>query len=146
MTLRGSHLAKVDEKGRVKVPADFLGPLRELGSQFFITSEAGDFARVYPMKIWNEIEEKLSTLSSHHPAKQKFLTRANYFGQVVELDAQGRLLIPPVLREAAQIKGEVDLQGYLTYMDIWNHGRLLEDMNNKPLTDEDRKTLDALGI
>ena len=46
--LRGSHLATVDEKGRVKVPADFLDELRRYGKQFYVTSENGDYARIYP--------------------------------------------------------------------------------------------------
>lgn len=146
MLLRGNYLAKVDEKGRLKIPADFLDSLREFGSKFFVTSENGDYARVYPMNVWNEIEEKLSKLSSHHPTKQKYLTRTNYYGQVVDLDAQGRILVPPILREAAQIKGEVALQGQLTYVDIWNHARFVENMNANPITEQDRQILDELGI
>ncbi|MGB6623505.1 MAG: hypothetical protein WBE43_01855, partial [Candidatus Acidiferrales bacterium] len=114
--LRGSHLATVDEKGRVKVPADFLAELRRYGKQFYVTSENGDYARIYPMKVWDEIEKKLAKLSSHNPTKQKFLARTNYFGQVVELDGQDRVLIPPVLRESAQMKGEVSVNGQLTYL------------------------------
>jgi MraZ protein len=144
--LRGNHLATVDEKGRLKIPAAFLDSLRELGNRFFVTSENGDYVRIYPMKIWNEIEEKLARLSSHNRTKQKFLMRANYYGQVAELDAQGRILIQPILREAAQMRGEVDVMGHLTYVDVWNHARLLENMNKNPITEEDEKTLDGLGI
>jgi MraZ protein len=144
--LRGNYPARVDEKGRVKIPAAFLESLREHGSQFFVTSENGDFVRIYPIRFWNEIEEKLARLSSHNRTKQRFLTRMNYFGQVVELDGQGRLLIQPLLREAAQMKGEVDVLGNLTYLDVWNHARFLEAMNKSPITDEDEKTLDELGI
>src|SRR3972149_5474088 len=79
--LRGNHLATVDEKGRVKIPAAFLASLREYGNRFFVTSENGDYVRIYPMKFWNEIEEKLAKLSSHNRTNQKFLLRANYSGQ-----------------------------------------------------------------
>jgi MraZ protein len=144
--LRGNHLATVDEKGRLKIPAAFLESLQELGMRFFVTSENGDFVRIYPMKFWNEIEEKLAKLSSHNRTKQKFLMRANYYGQVVELDGQGRILIQPILREAAQMRGEVDVMGHLTYVDVWNHARLLENLNKSPITEEDEKTLDELGI
>ena len=64
--LRGNYPAKVDEKGRVKIPAAFLESLREYGNKFYVTSENGDYVRIYPMKIWNEIEEKLAQLSSHN--------------------------------------------------------------------------------
>lgn len=144
--LRGNYLATVDEKGRVKIPADFLVELRKGGTKFYVTSSAGDRARVYPMKAWEEIEKKLAKLSSHNAAKQKFLARANYYGQVVEADTQGRILIPPVLRESAEMKGEVDVQGQLTYLEIWNHARFVEQMNRNPMTADDEKALDALGI
>jgi MraZ protein len=136
----------VDEKGRVKVPANFLDSLKESGDRFFVTSTNGEFVRVYPMKVWTEIEDKLAKLSSHHQTKQKFLMRSNYYGQMVELDGQGRLLIPPVLREAAQMKGDVDVLGNLTYLDVWNHARFLESLNKSPITPDDEKILDDLGI
>lgn len=144
--LRGSYLATVDEKGRVKIPADFLAELRRQGKRFYVTSENGDCAKIYPMKVWDEIERKLAKLSSHNQAKQKFLTRTNYFGQVVELDAQGRILIPPVLRDTAQMKGEVSVNGQLMYLEVWNHARFLEQMKSNPITAEDVKALDDLGI
>jgi transcriptional regulator MraZ len=144
--LRGNYLATVDEKGRMKIPADFLAELRRMGSRFYVTSAAGDHAEIYPMKVWVEIEKKLAKLSSHNRAKQKFLARTNYYGQVVEVDGQGRILIPPVLRESAEMKGEVNVQGQLTYLVVWNHARFLEQLNRNPITAEDEKTLDELGI
>ncbi|HVA17232.1 MAG TPA: division/cell wall cluster transcriptional repressor MraZ [Candidatus Dormibacteraeota bacterium] len=144
--LRGSHLATVDEKGRVKIPADFLAELRRQGKRFYVTSENGDCAKIYPMKVWDAIERKLAKLSSHNQAKQKFLTRTNYFGQVVELDGQGRILIPPILRDTAQMKGEVSVNGQLMYLEVWNHARFLEQMKSNPITAEDVKALDNLGI
>ena len=144
--LRGNYPATVDEKGRVKIPADFLEELRKSGKKFYVTSSTGDRARVYPMKVWEEIEKKLAKLSSHNQAKQKFLTRTNYYGQVVEVDGQGRILIPPVLRESAQMKGEVDIQGQLTYLEVWNHAQFLEQMNRNPMTADDEQALDGLGI
>ena len=144
--LRGNIPAKVDEKGRLKIPAAFLEELKGYGDQFYVTSETGDTARIYPMKVWEEIEAKLSRLSSHNRTKEKFLTWTNYYGQAVEIDGQGRILIPPVLREAALMKGEVDVNGNLTYLEVWNHARSLENLKKSQITDEDLKTLDDLGI
>ena len=136
--LRGNYLATVDEKGRVKIPADFLAELRRAGQAASTSrSETGDHARIYPMKVWEEIEKKLAKLSSHNRHEQKFLARTNYYGQVVEVDGQGRILIPPVLRESAQMKGEVDVLGHLTYLEVWNHARFLEQLNRNPITAED---------
>jgi MraZ protein len=144
--LRGNYPATVDEKGRVKIPADFLEELNKSGKKFYVTSSNGDRARIYPMKVWEEIEKKLAKLSSHNRAKQKFLARTNYYGQVVEVDGQGRILIPPVLRESAEMKGEVDVSGRLTFFEIWNHNRFLDQMNRNPITAEDEKDLDGLDI
>ena len=144
--LRGTYLATVDEKGRVKIPASFLAELRRAGTKFYVTSASGDHARIYPMKVWEEIERKLAKRSSYNPVRQKFLARTNYYGQVVEVDGQGRVLIPPVLRESAEMKGEVDVQGQLTYLQVWNHARFLEQLKLNPITAEDEKALDELGI
>jgi MraZ protein len=144
--LRGNKPARVDEKGRLKIPSDFVGDLKEYGNQFYVTSETGEYARIYPMKEWAEIERKLSKLSSHNRTKQKFLTWTNYYGQVVELDGQDRILIPTVLRETAQIKGDVDVMGFLTYLEVRNHSRVLDEMKKNPFTDDDFGTLDGLGI
>lgn len=144
--LRGNIPATVDEKGRLKIPAAFLEELNGYGRQFYVTSETGDYARIFPMRIWEDLESKLSKLSSHNKTKQKFLTWTNYYGQAVEIDGQGRILIPPVLREAALMKGDVDVMGHLTYLEVWNHGRSLENLKKSPITDEDMKILDDLGI
>jgi MraZ protein len=144
--LLGNHQARVDEKGRLKIPAAFLGELRDEGSQFFVTSATGEFVRIYPMRYWRGIEEKLAKLPSNNKTRQKFLARMNYYGQVAELDGQGRLLISPVLRDAAQMKGDVDVMGFLEYLEVWNHTRLVEGMDKDPLNDGDFETLGSVGI
>jgi MraZ protein len=146
MKLRGNCQAKVDEKGRLKIPAVFLDALKEYGNQFYITSTTGETARIYPMKVWGEIEDKLGKTSSTNKAKRKFLMRTSYYGQVVELDGQDRVLVPAVLRESAQVKGEVDVLGALDYLEVMNHTRVLDQLKNEPYTDEDDKALEDLGI
>jgi len=146
MKLRGNSQAKVDEKGRLKIPAVFLEELKEYGNQFYITSTTGESARVYPLKIWTEIEDKLAALPSANSAKRKFLMRTSYFGQVVEMDGQGRVLLPPVLREAAQTKGDVDVFGVMNYLEVMNHTRVLDELKNEPYTKDDDDALNALGV
>ena len=143
---RGNHPTRVDEKGRLKVPAEFKRVIDEKYAQkFYITSQDGIIAQVYPFEEWERIEQKLAALSTFNPAKKKFLTRTNYYGQVVEMDGQGRLLIPQTLREAAQIRGEVAVLGNLTYLEVRNMEALDKEIK-EPFTDEDIKTLDDLGI
>ena len=143
---RGNHPTRVDEKGRLKVPAEFKRVIDEKYAQrFYITSFDGVVAQVYPFEEWERIEQKLAQLSNYNPTKKKFLTRANYYGQVVEMDGQGRLLIPQTLRESAQIRGDVAVLGYLTYLEVRNTEALDKEIK-EPFTDEDTKTLDDLGI
>lgn len=146
MKLRGNSPAKVDEKGRLKIPAQFLEALKEYGNQFYITSKTGEVALIYPLKVWSEIEDKLAKMPSTNPTKSKFLMRTSYFGQVVEMDGQGRVLLPPVLREAAQTKGDVDVFGKLDYLEVMNHTRVLDQLKNEPYTGEDDKALGEFGI
>ena len=143
MKLRGNCPAKVDDKGRLKIPSVYLDELKEYGTTFYITSPTGESAKIFPMKVWSELEDKLAALPSGHVAKKKFLLRTSYFGQVTELDGQGRLLLPPVLREAAQTLGEVDVFGALDHLEVMNHTRVLDKLKNEPYTDADSA---ALGV
>ena len=144
---RGNHPTRVDEKGRLKVPSEFKRLIDEkYGTQFYITSLDGSVAQVYPFEEWQRIEEKLARLSNFNPTKKKFLDRTNYYGQVVEMDAQGRLLVPALLRDSAEIKGEVAVVGFLTYLEVRNIERYKKDIEQNRFTAEDEKTLDELGI
>ena len=144
---RGNHPTRVDEKGRLKIPAEFKRVIDEkYGQQFYITSLDGKVAQVYPFEEWERIEQKLAALSSFNPTKKKFLDRTNYYGQQVEMDAQGRLLLPQLLRESGQIKGEVAVLGNLTYLVVRNLELFKKEIEEEKFTPEDEKTLDELGI
>ena len=144
---RGNHPTRVDEKGRLKVPAEFKRVIDEkYGQQFYITSLDGKVAQVYPFEEWERIEQKLAALSNFNPTKKKFLDRTNYYGQQVEMDGQGRLLLPQLLREAGQIKGEVAVLGNLTYLVVRNLELFKREIEDEKFTPDDEKTLDTLGI
>jgi MraZ protein len=145
--LRGNYPATVDGKGRLKIPTAFKTHVEEnFGPEVYLTSLDGQSLRIYPFSVWREIEEKLAALPSLNKAKKKFLDRANYWGQTGRMDAQGRILIPALLRESAATKGEVAVIGYLNYLDVWNMERFREQMEKNPFTDEDQQTLSDLGI
>jgi MraZ protein len=141
MKLRGNSPTKVDEKGRLKIPASFLEDLKEYGNQFYITSTTGESARIYPMKVWNEIEDKLAKLPSSNQAKRRFLLRTSYYGQVVELDGQGRVLLPSVLREKALLKGDAAVLGMAEFLEVMNDSRAVDKMEKEPYTDSDETEL-----
>jgi MraZ protein len=116
------------------------------GRDLFLSSLSGEYVRIYPMPVWLEIEEKLARMPSTHPSRLRFLDRINYFGQAAELDAQGRVLIPLRLREAATMNGEVDVLGQVNVLDVWNHERLTTRMQREPYTDDDARALSEFGI
>jgi MraZ protein len=144
---RGNHPTRVDEKGRLKVPAEFKRVIDEkYNTQFYITSVDGRVAEIYPFEEWERIEQKLAGVSNYNPTKKKFLDRVNYWGQQVEMDGQGRLLIPQLLRDAAGIKGEVAVTGNLNRLLVRNLEAYRKEIAEQPFTPDDEKTLDELGI
>lgn len=144
--LRGNHSAKIDEKGRLKVPAEFRALIEEKhGPKVFVTSLDGEFVRIYPLPVWETIEARLAAMPSTDTRK-RFLHVVNYYGQSGELDGQGRVLVHPRLRDAAQITGEVDVLGMISYLDVWNHDRLAGRLTAHPLTYADLDSLADAGI
>jgi len=144
---RGNYPARVDEKGRLKIPADLKRLVDEkYGNQFYITSRDGRVAEVYPLEEWQRVEEKLAKVGSFNEAKKKFLAQTNYWGQVVEIDSQGRVLLPQMLRENADLKSEVAVVGNLLYLEVRNMESYRKQVQESQLTSEDAKVLDDLGI
>jgi MraZ protein len=144
---RGNHPTRVDEEGRLKVPAEFKRVIDEkYAAKFYITSLDGKIAKVYPFEEWEQIEQKLNAVSDFNPSKKKFLDITNYYGQVVEMDGQGRLLMPGLLREAAEIKGEVAVVGNLRYLEVRNMEAYKAQLLENPFTADDATSLSDLGI
>jgi MraZ protein len=145
--LRGNAPAKIDDRGRLKVPSAFRAVIQqEHGRDLFVTSLSGDSVRIYPMPVWLEIEGRIAQMPSTHPARMKLLDRVNFFGQVSELDPQGRVLIQQRLRDSAQMTGEVDVLGQQNFLEVWNHERFIAKLAGDPFTDEDAKALADFGI
>jgi MraZ protein len=145
--LRGNGLAKVDDKGRLKVPASFRSVIEpKYGSEFFVTSLRGDSVRVYPMQVYAELEERLRSASAVGPLVNKLRTALNSYGQGAVMDQQGRILIHPFLRAKAGIDGEVAVLGQQNYLEIWNRARFDQQLESDPLTDEDLRELADLGF
>ena len=144
---RGNHPARVDDKGRLKLPAEFKRRLDEAyGPQFYITSRDGKRAEIYPIREWEKIEAKLATIPSMNPAKKKFLDVTNYYGQMAELDAAGRLLLPQILRESARVTAEVVVLGTQTYLEVVNHDDFKAALEAQPLSEADMAALADLGL
>jgi len=145
--LRGNALAKVDDKGRLKLPSSFRSTIEpKYGSEFFVTSLRGDSVRIYPMQVWQEIEVRLARASSLNPSVMRFKDAVNYYGHSVTMDTQGRLLIHPLLREKAGVNGEVAVLGQQDHLGVWNREAFEKQLASDPLTDDDLRSLADLGI
>ena len=143
--LRGSADTTVDDKGRFKVPVVYRSPLEEaFGVDFFVTSISGEDVLIYPMPVWNGIEEKLAALPAIHRAKTKFLERVNYFGQDASLDSQGRVLIPQILRDSAKLPADVVVTGNIDHLVVSDRGALAARLTSEDFTAEDYDELSKL--
>lgn len=146
--LRGNYTARIDLKGRLKVPTAFRRYIEEkyASLEFYVTSLTGECARLYPLPEWESIEQRLALLPSMDPARRKFLDRTNYYGQQAELDGQGRVLVHPLLRKSAGVVGDVAVLGYLTYLEVWELERFERRLLSEPYTEEDEAAIARLGI
>ncbi len=101
---RGNHPAKVDEKGRLKLPAAFKQLLdAQHVTQFYITSVDGKSAEIWPLPEWEKQEALLAESSTMDDAVAKYLNLTSYYGQQVEMDSQTRVLLPQILRGTAKL-------------------------------------------
>lgn len=145
--LRGSAVATIDDKGRLKVPTDLRRLLEERwGPDLYVTSVLGDSALIYPLPVWEEIESRLAAMPSTDRVRQRFLERVSYFGQQLRLDGQGRLVVPAILREAAAIAGEVVVSGSLDHLVVWNRERFVRKLAEEPFTEGDFHALAERGV
>jgi MraZ protein len=146
--LRGNYTARVDEKGRLKIPTAFRRYVEEkyITQEVYVTSLNGDCVRIYPLPEWESIEQRLALLPSMDPARRKFLDRTNYYGQQATIDNQGRVLVHPLLRKASGIVGDVAVLGYLTYLEVWELERFERRLLSDPYTEEDEAAIARLGI
>jgi MraZ protein len=145
---RGGSQARVDEKGRLKVPADFKRVLDEDHAgvtKFYITSWDGTFAMVYPIGEWEKQEREVLAKSRTNPHRAHFLRVTSWYGQEVEIDGQGRLLLPALLRDKANLTGDVAVIGMGEYLEVRNREVLAKQVEEKPFTDADAEALSGSG-
>ncbi len=136
---RGSADAKIDEKGRLKVPSKFRSTLLErFGPKVFLTAYGSPSVKIFPLSEWIQVEEVLRGSGwGDDPRVVQFLRTVDLYGDEQELDGQGRLLVPPRLRQHARMEGEVVVLGHPTnQLEVWNEKTLLELQAREPLTDD----------
>jgi MraZ protein len=142
---RGSAPARLDEKGRLKVPNLFRRQVEEaFGPEMFVTSLHGKEVLLYPLPIWRALEEKLAALAAIHRAKRKFLERVNYFGQDASLDGQGRILIPQILRDTARLPADLVVTGNIDHLVVSDRAALSSRLSSEDFSPEDYDELSKL--
>jgi MraZ protein len=117
----GSYQNQLDSKGRVSLPAPFR---REAADQAFVLIQAHPPAlTLYPEGAWGEVEERLQELLRHQPEARMWVLRMMANAVEVVPDAQGRILIPARLKDAAGLDGQALLVGSIDKVEIWNPDR-----------------------
>jgi MraZ protein len=119
---RGSFVLKVDDRGRIKIPSQYLSILSEtFGNELYITSLNGDRVYLYPIDVWESIEERIEQIKVRSPELEEYISRTSYWGNETEVDGRGRILIPPELRNESQLNGSnLRIFGKIDHMVLWN--------------------------
>ncbi len=144
---RGHCPTRLDDKGRLKMPADFKHEIdrNNYDGKFYITSLNGAVIKLYPLKEWELYEQKVIGRANSHRALEKFSDVTSYYGQSVEMDSQGRLTIAEWLRDKFGLKGEVSVIGKLNHLEIRLTEELSKQVEENPLTDDDMDQLLGSG-
>lgn len=130
--LRGTFQIKVDDKGRLSLPT-VLRPSQEGTFNYVFTNsmyEGKPCLDLYPLSEWNALEQKISKLPQLKKEVQAFQRFYLASAQMVEVDSQGRLLIPKSLREFAKLEGEVVLVGMGSKIEVWSYSYWESVVNN----------------
>ena len=141
---KGEYNHSIDPKGRVIVPAKFR---EKLGDTFVVTKGLDGCLYGYANEDWQEFEDKLAALPLTNKDSRQF-TRFFMAGAAdVEVDKQGRILLPQVLRDFAALEKDVVLVGVSKRIEIWDKDRWngVTQMYDDNM-DEVAANLDALGI
>lgn len=114
----GEYNHTIDAKGRLIMPAKYR---EQLGKEFVVTKGLEGCLYVYPVEAWKEFEDKLEALPVTVNQKARKFSRFFTAGAtMVELDKQGRILLPAVLRSYAGLTKDVVLAGVLKRIEIWD--------------------------
>ena len=137
----GEYNHTIDAKGRLIVPAKFR---EELGEAFVITNGNDGCLNIYTEEAWETFLGKLKLLPNNRDTRsivRKFVSQANR----VEVDKQGRILIPTVLRDYAELDKDVVLAGAIDKIEVWNKNRWDAETNVDDIDDITERLAD-LGL
>lgn len=113
----GQYSHSIDEKGRLIIPSKYR---EQLGREFVMTKGADGCLSAYPFDEWKKIEERVKEMSLGSKEGRRFMRVFFSSASVLELDKQGRAVIPAALREFAQLKKDVELVGNVNRVEVWD--------------------------
>lgn len=121
---RGTSSVKLDAKGRFAIPAKYREQLRAscAGRLVVVLSNDDPCLMVYPLPVWEEVEERLNQLPMGDPKVQKFKRKMLSNAEDCDMDGQGRVLLPARLREALSLQKEINLVGQGNKFELWDSG------------------------
>jgi len=126
----------MDTKGRLSVPAGFRMELQDRSQNAPVLTNHGDHLALYPADVWESKERELLELSDMQPDVQDYQRYMVADATDAPLDAQGRILVPALLRKEAGLDSKVIIAGVLDKIEIWDPERFEE---------RKRSTLQRLG-
>jgi MraZ protein len=143
---RGGFPATIDVKGRLKLPARLREQLDEgYGREVYVCSFFPHELRVYPLPVWESVEERLLSKPAMKPAVMKLVERVNY-GQMLEVDDHGRFLVPALLRDMVDVEGEVVVSGRINHLAVTRRERAAAMLRDTSLSDGELDELAELGL
>ncbi|MHA7880937.1 MAG: division/cell wall cluster transcriptional repressor MraZ [Saccharospirillum sp.] len=136
--LRGVHTLALDAKGRLAVPSRYRAVLQALASgELVVTIDTeARCLLIYPLPEWEIIQEKITSLSSFNKAARRIQRLLVGHATDVEMDGSGRVLVPPPLREYAELDKKVVLLGQGNKFELWSEA-LWEQTRDDYLNDAD---------
>ncbi len=142
---RGGYPATIDAKGRVKLPARLREQLESgFSREVYVCSFFPHEIRIFPLQIWERYEEQLLQ-KPNTPAVLRHKERVSY-GGLLEIDDNGRILVPALLREMVNVEGEVVITGRINHLAITNKDRVAAILKEATPTDEDLQELAQLEL
>ena len=125
---RGEFVHSIDSKGRVSIPTPFREELQRRSDQPPMLTRWSKCLQLYTYEDWCDREAQFMALPNIDPNVEKLRRLIVSGANPSKIDAQGRLLIPPLLRAHADIEREVTIAGVGTHIEIWNKAHFDDDI------------------
>ena len=146
----GSPRAKLDERGRLKMPAEFKAFIeRKYGkdfNEFYITSREGLDAEIYPLPEWQQLWGKVMMIPPSSHVRQDLVARYTFYGAKAEMDPQGRVLLPEELRSAGMVNEDVSVMGEGNLLRVTALSRLKAKVQGKAMPSQYMDALAGFGL